>query len=81
MAIGAEHADRFIEIMPGQIDVGAPAEPCQPGVDVRGRRRGTLVRMLVELAEVEGIKDTHSFLILQTYKSDALVGTAGDPMP
>ncbi len=35
--------------------------------------------ILVELAEVEGIKDTNSFLILQNYKNDALVGVDGEP--
>lgn len=33
--------------------------------------------LLIELAAVEGIKDTNSFMILQTIKSDSLLGVAG----
>lgn len=33
--------------------------------------------ILVEIANVEGIKDTHSLMILKNIKSDGLIGVAG----
>ena len=37
--------------------------------------------IFIELAAVEGIKDSHSFMVLHTFKNEGLVGVPGVPEP